>query len=97
MRSTKARSPSSSYADGGRAQDHVRFKNGEAWVEIDDVRVFGRPYREISFVRPNRNRRTSASWTLKEGTGSALLFGSTTQQLVRGAMCPVLTVRGLQS
>ena len=29
------------------------------------------------------------------GIGLAL-FGSTTQQVVRGAMCPVLTVRGLR-
>ena len=47
-----------------------------------------------SFVRPKRNRRTFIVMGAQGRGGIGLaLFGSTTQQVVRGAMCPVLTVR----
>jgi len=50
-----------------------------------------------SFGRPRRNRPTRSSWAPREeGIGHAL-FGSTTQQVVRGATCPVLTTRGTVS
>ena len=70
-------------------------EQSRTWVEIDDVVVFGRAYREV--LRAADTKPADLIVMGAQGTGGIglALFGSTTQQVVRGAMCPVLTVRGL--
>jgi len=67
------------------------------WVEIDDVVVFGRAHREI--LRAAETMPVDVIVMGAQGRGGIglALFGSTTQQVVRGATCPVLTVRGFRS
>lgn len=63
-------------------------------VDVDDVVVFGRAYREI--LRNAEEKPADLIVMGAEGHGGIghAIFGSTTQQVVRGAPCPVLTVRG---
>lgn len=63
------------------------------WVGIDNIVVFGRAYREI--LRAAETKRADLLVMGAQGRGGVdlALFGSTTQQVVRGATCPVLTVR----
>ncbi len=69
-------------------------EESRAWCEIDDVIVSGRAYREI--LRAAEARSTDLIVMGAQGRGGVdlALFGSTTQQVVRSAACPVLTVRG---
>jgi nucleotide-binding universal stress UspA family protein len=69
-------------------------EESRAWVEIDDVVVFGRAHREI--LRAVQTKPADLIVMGAQGRGgiALALFGSTTQQVVRGAPCPVLTVRG---
>jgi nucleotide-binding universal stress UspA family protein len=66
------------------------------WVEIHDLVMSGRAHREIL-----RAAETTPADLIvmgaqgRSGIGLAL-FGSSTQQVVRGAACPVLTVRGVR-
>lgn len=64
------------------------------WSEIDSVVVFGRAYREI--LRAAEEQATDLIVMGAQGRGGVelALFGSTAQQVVRAATCPVLTVRG---
>lgn len=70
-------------------------QESRAWADIKTALAFGRAHREIL-----RAAATSAADLIvmgaqgRGGVGLAL-FGSTTQQVVRGASCPVLTVRGV--
>ena len=75
---------------------NVVAEESRAWVEIDDLVVFGRAHREI--LRAAETQRADLVVMGAQGRGGIglALFGSTTQQVVRGATCPVLTVRGLQ-
>ena len=81
--------------DGQERLRNLVFEESRAWVEIDDVVVFGRTYREI--LRAAETEPVDLIVMGAQGRGGIglALFGSTTQQVVRGAMCPVLTVRGL--
>ena len=79
------------------AQERLRAWCGRSrtWVDIDDA-VF---WACASRFRASRVEAKPADLIVmgaqgRGGIGLAL-FGSTTQQVVRGAMCPVLTVRGL--
>jgi nucleotide-binding universal stress UspA family protein len=62
--------------------------------KIEGVVVIGRPHREI--LRTAAARRTDLIVMGAQGRAGVelALFGSTTQQVVRHAPCPVLTVRG---
>ena len=62
--------------------------------ETEDIVVAGRAYREI--LKSAAARETDLVVMGAQGRGGVglALFGSTTQQVVRGAPCPVLTVRG---
>jgi nucleotide-binding universal stress UspA family protein len=84
---------------GEDAQDRLRnvvAKESRAWVEIDDVVVYGRAHREILRAAETKPADLIVMGVQgRDGIGLAL-FGSTTQQVARGAMCPVLTVRGLR-
>ena len=81
------------------AQERLRniaTEESRTGVEIEDIVALGRAYREIL-----RTAETKAVDLIvmgaqgRDGIGLAL-FGSATQQVVRGATCPVLTVRGLR-
>ena len=81
------------------AQERLRnlvAEESRAWVEIDDVIVFGRPYREILRAAESKPADLIVMGAQGRGGIGLALFGSTTQQVVRGGMCPVLTVRGLR-
>ena len=81
------------------AQERLRnlvAEESRTWVEIDDVVVFGRAYREILRAAESKPADLIVMGAQGRGGIGLALFGSTTQQVVRGAMCPVLTVRGLR-
>jgi len=81
------------------AQERLRnlvAEESRAWVEIDDVIVFGRPYREILRAAESKPADLIVMGAQGRGGIGLALFGSTTQQVVRGGMCPVMTVRGLR-
>lgn len=81
------------------AQERLRnlvAEESRTWVEIDDVVVFGRTYREILRAAESTPADLVVMGAQGRGGIGLALFGSTTQQVVRGAMCPVLTVRGLR-
>jgi nucleotide-binding universal stress UspA family protein len=81
------------------AQERLRSLGAEesrTWVEIDDVVVFGRAYREILRAAETKPADLIVMGAQGRGGIGLALFGSTTQQIVRGSMCPVLTVRGVQ-
>jgi len=80
------------------AADRLRLlvaEESRTWVEIDDLVVFGSASGEI--LRAAETEPVDLIVMGAQGRGGIglALFGSTTQQVVRGAMCPVLTVRGL--
>jgi nucleotide-binding universal stress UspA family protein len=65
------------------------------WVEVDTVVTSGRAYYEILKVATDRNIELIVMGAQgRSGVGQAL-FGSTTEQVLRRAACPVLTVRGM--
>ena len=81
------------------AQERLRTlvaEESRTWVEIDDLVVFGRAHREI--LRSAETTPADLIVMGSQGRGGIglALFGSTTQQVLRGATCPVLTVRGLR-
>ena len=79
------------------AQERLRnlvAEESRTWVEIDDVFVFGRAHREILRAAETKPADLIVMGAQGRGGIDLALFGSTTQQVVRGARCPVLTVRG---
>jgi len=82
--------------DGQERLRNLVAEESRAWVEIDDVVVFGRTYREILRAAESKPADLIVMGAQGRGGIGLALFGSTTQQVVRGAMCPVLTVRGLR-
>ncbi len=64
------------------------------WVEIADVVEFGRAHRVILRAAEAKPSDLIVMGAQGRGGIGLALFGSTTQQVVRGAACPVLTVRG---
>jgi nucleotide-binding universal stress UspA family protein len=69
-------------------------EESRTWVEIDDLVVFGRAHREILRAAETKPADLIVMGAQGRGGVTLALFGSTTQQVVRGATCPVLTVRG---
>lgn len=65
-----------------------------AAVEIEEVVATGRAYREVLASAAERETDLIVMGSQGRGAVSLALFGSTTQQVVRAAECPVLTVRG---
>ena len=81
------------------AQERLRAlvaDESRTWVEIDDVVVSGRAHREILRAAETKPADLIVMGAQGRGGIGLALFGSTTQQVVRGATCPVLTVRGPQ-
>ncbi len=64
----------------------------QTWAAIEEVVVLGRAHREI--LRAADTADLIVMGTQGRGGLGLSLFGSTTQQVVRAAACPVLTVRG---
>jgi nucleotide-binding universal stress UspA family protein len=63
------------------------------WCDIRDEVVAGRAHREILRLAEARPADLIVLGAQGRGGLGLALFGSTTQQVVRGASCPVLTVR----
>jgi len=79
------------------AEERVRALVAEeprTWSEIDSVVVFGRAYREILRAAEEQAADLIVMGAQGRGGVGLALFGSTAQQVVRAAICPVLTVRG---
>ena len=70
-------------------------EESRTWVEIDDAVVFGRAHREVLRAAEAKSVDLIVMGAQGRGGMGLALFGSATQQVVRGAMCPVLTVRGV--
>lgn len=66
------------------------------WAEIETLVVFGRAYREILRIADAKGADLIVMGAQGSGGVDLALFGSSTQQVVRRAACPVLTVRGLR-
>jgi nucleotide-binding universal stress UspA family protein len=71
----------------------VTAESGD-WCEIARLVVAGRPYRKIIEAAESGSADLIVMGAQGLGGVRLALFGSTTQQVVRGASCPVLTVRG---
>ena len=56
--------------------------------------MIGRAYREILTIAAAKETDLVVMGAQGRGGVGLALFGSTTQQVVRAAPCPVLTVRG---
>lgn len=61
---------------------------------IEDVVVIGRAHREILRTAGEKDADLIVMGARGRGGAGLALFGSTTQQVVRSAACPVLTVHG---
>ena len=70
-------------------------EESRAWCEIEGTVVLGRAHRAI--LRALEATAVDLVVMGAQGRGGVglALFGSTTQQVVRNAACPVLTVRGV--
>jgi len=66
----------------------------QTWCEIEPVVTTGRAYREILRVAKEQASELIVMGTQGRGGLGLALAGSATQQVVRHAACPVLTVKG---
>jgi nucleotide-binding universal stress UspA family protein len=64
------------------------------WSAIQEIVTVGRAHREILRLAADSPPDLIAMGAQGRGGIGLALFGSTTQQVVRAAPCPVLTVRG---
>jgi nucleotide-binding universal stress UspA family protein len=65
----------------------------ETYCTIDTAVATGTPYREILRVAADQKTELLVMGVRGRGAADLLLFGSTTQHVVRQAVCPVLTIR----
>jgi len=63
------------------------------WCEADTKLVIGKPYQEILRVAAEERSDLIVLGVHGHGPVDRMLFGSTTQAIVRQAACPVLTIR----
>jgi nucleotide-binding universal stress UspA family protein len=68
-------------------------EEAKAWCEVDTRIVCGKPYEEIVRVADKDAADLVVLGVHGHGPVDRMLFGSTPQQVVRLAQCPVLTVR----
>ena len=73
----------------------VVAQESRAWCEIEGTVVLGRAHREILRALEATPADLVVMGSQGRGGVGLALFGSTTQQVVRNAACPVLTVRGV--
>jgi nucleotide-binding universal stress UspA family protein len=64
-----------------------------AYCTVDTTLATGRPYREIVRIASERQVDLIVMGVLGRGAADLMFFGSTTQHVVRQAVCPVLTLR----
>ena len=83
-----------------RQQDHARQRLTEAVPEtvrmhgrVETVVSSGKPSREILRIAAEQQVDVIVIGVQGRGTANLMFFGSTTNQVVREAVCPVLTVR----
>lgn len=69
-------------------------EESRTWVGINNVVVPGWSHREILHVAETIPANLIVMGAQGRGGVGLALFGSTTQEVVRSAACPVLTVRG---
>ena len=84
---------------GANVEERLRrvvAHESRTWSDIEDLVTFGRTYREILRVAEEKSADLIVMGAQGRGGVELALFGSTTPQVVRGAGCPVLTVRGLR-
>jgi nucleotide-binding universal stress UspA family protein len=80
--------------DARQRMEALVADNARTWGRIEHRLVLGRAYREILRVAADCGTDLIVMGAQgRDGLGLTL-FGSTTQQVVRAATCPVLTVRG---
>jgi nucleotide-binding universal stress UspA family protein len=85
-------------ADDARERLHgLVADEPQTWTTIQEVVVLGRAHREILRVAAQAQADLIVMGAQGRGGLGLTLFGSTTQQVVRGASCPVLTVRALEA
>jgi nucleotide-binding universal stress UspA family protein len=63
------------------------------WCRPHTILATGKPYREILRVAREQDAHLIVMGVHGRGTVDRLFFGSTTNQVVRAATCPVLTLR----
>ena len=80
-------------ADAKTQMDALVADESRTWSAIETDVVFGRAYREILRAAETRQSELIVMGAQGRGGIDLALFGSATQQVVRGASCPVLTVR----
>lgn len=68
-------------------------EESRTWSAIHDVVVLGRAHREILRIAADVQAELIVMGAQGRGGLGLALFGSTTHQVVRAALCPVLTVR----
>jgi nucleotide-binding universal stress UspA family protein len=68
-------------------------REAREWCEIQVVVRSGKAYREILTVARERKADLIAMGVRGRNPLDIMLFGSTTQHVVRHAECPVLTIR----
>lgn len=81
------------------ARERLRMllaEESQTWAEIDTTLAFGRAYREILRAAETNDADLIVMGAQGRGGVDLALFGSSTQQVVRGAACPVLTVRSVR-
>lgn len=82
------------------AEDRLRqlvADESRTWVDIDNIIVLGRAHREILRAAAAKPADLIVMGAQGRGGVGLALFGSTTQEVLRGSTCPVLTVRGHQA
>lgn len=67
--------------------------DARTWCTPEHQLVSGKPYREILRVAAEAGAQLIVMGVAGRGAISTMVFGSTTNQVLRGAGCPVLTVR----
>jgi nucleotide-binding universal stress UspA family protein len=73
---------------------HAVPEAAEAFCKVDRVMRGGTPYREILRLAADRQAELLVLGVHGRGALDLAFFGSTTNHVVRQAVCPVLTVRG---
>jgi nucleotide-binding universal stress UspA family protein len=82
------------------ARAHARRRNideiettARAHCSVDSLLTTGKPWREVLRVAAERCSELIVMGVEGRGAADLMFFGSTTQQVVRHATCPVLTLR----
>ncbi|MFQ5792337.1 MAG: universal stress protein [Acidobacteriota bacterium] len=68
-------------------------KEAREWLDVEELVVAGRSYREILKVAEGKEVELIVMGVQGRSTLDLMVFGSTTQHVVREAICPVLTIR----